>query len=125
MSDRRHQRNGKNEWNERFQKTAATIYGVWNFYRMNLETGKTEPIKEGRALLEIGTARVVESVRSSPARRAHFGFAYHSSEQKDVDYFDAVAELKRGAKIYTPKFVYWAILSLPAKAEAQVSQAAA
>lgn len=125
MSDRRHQRNGRSNWNEAFQKTAAKIYGVWNFYKMNLETGKTEPIKEGRALLEIGTARVVESVRSSPARRAHFGFSYHSAEKGDVDYFNAVAELKRGAKIYTPKFVYWAILSLPAKAEAKVQQAAA
>lgn len=125
MSDRRHQRDGRSSWNKDFQNTAAKIYGIWNFYKMNLETSKTEPIKEGRALLEIGTAQVVESVRRSPARRAHFGFSYHSAEKGDVDYFDAVAELKRGAKIYTPKFVYWAILSLPAEAGVKVLQAAA
>jgi len=102
--DRRHQRDGR-----KAQGTGEHIYAKWEFFKMNLMTEKIEEIKEGRALLEICTAQVIDSVRSSDARRKYFGFSYDSrAEGRDVDYFNALDELKRGAKIYTKNFIYWA-----------------
>ncbi|MBS4027210.1 MAG: hypothetical protein KGZ58_01125 [Ignavibacteriales bacterium] len=107
--DARHQRDGR-----KVQGTGEHIYGKWQFFKMDIATEKIEKVKEGRALLEIGTARVIESVRSSDARRAYFGFSYHShTANQDVQYFDAIEELKKGAKVFTRKAVYWAVHTAP------------
>jgi hypothetical protein len=118
--DRRHQRDGRSDWNRGFQSLGERISGKWLFFKMNLETGKTENLKEGKALLEISTVnfkqRIVESVRTSPRRKMYFSNSYLSTDtRRDVDWFDSIAEMKRGGKIFTPTAVYWAKHQKPQK----------
>lgn len=128
MSDRRHQKDGRSNWSKDFQAVCKNIYGEWKFYKMNLTTGSTETVKEVKARMEINTANlqepIIRSVRFSPIRRKFFtekGLAYFSRiNGGDVDEFSAIDEMKRGAKIYTPDFVYWAEHFKPMKAQAEI-----
>ncbi len=126
MSDLRHQRDfSRAEYNQRSQAFYERVYGVWTFYKMNLATGKTETVKLAKAGLEINTAiflkGIISNVRLSEKRSAYFA----ETNSKDVDWFCAVEEMKKGAKVWTPQAVYWAAFTAPAKREVQTMQAVA
>jgi hypothetical protein len=88
-------------------KTEYKPFPKWIFFKE--VDGKAKRIKEGFAMLEITLSDAVKSTRISPTRGQHFSNAYESTcPNRDVDFFNAVAEMKGGAKIYTDKAVYYA-----------------
>ena len=104
MSDRRHQRDGRSNWNKEFQARALSVFGKWEFYKRNLTTGKVVSISEGRAVLEINTANIDWREMSTRCF-------------SNLGEFDIAQTLKDGAKIYTTDFEFEAIHSrLTAKA---------
>jgi hypothetical protein len=108
MGDRRNQRDGR-----KLQGTGEHIYGKWQFFKMDLATERIEEIKLAKAGLEINTAvfmqGIISNVRQSDKRYSYFS----SQNQKDVDFFCAVEELKKGSKVFTRKACYWAVHTAP------------
>lgn len=113
MSDRRHQRDGRNDWNNRFQRTARQIYGFWTFYKMNLATNQTQTISENLASLEIRNAKFpkIMSEKNSEIVNAFLEF-------------NPIEEMKRGEQIEINGFLYWGNFTVPAKAEFAMQAAA-
>ena len=114
MSDRRHQRDfSRSDYNKSSQAFYERIYGKWEFFKEDIQTGRVEKVKVGKAGLEINTAifrqGIIGNVRQSDVRFSYFT----NNGLKDVDWFSAVDELKKGAKIWTAKAVYWAVFTPP------------
>jgi len=108
--DARHQRDGR-----KVQGTGEHIYGKWQFFKMNLMTGKTETIKLAKAGLEINTEIFMQGIIAN-TRQSEKRYEYFTTNNfKDVDWFNAMEELKKGSRIYTNKAVYWAVHTAPRK----------
>lgn len=124
MGDRRQQKDGRSNWSTDAQNLGEILFGVWKFWKQDLTTGRIVEIKLSRAGLEINTAIFMEKIMCN-VRQSQARFNYFTERnEKDVDWFNAVDELKKGARVYTTKAVYWATHTYPAKAEATLQAAA-